>query len=117
MNKKRKARQSTPAAVGETRLGDTVTVAWMLTMMTTLACQTGMVVVRAAERYLPGMEALPTLADLLLFSALVFGVISLMLALVVLHLRRTPVPPGITIFAIAVGLTPLAIVAWRAISS
>ena len=95
-------------------MADTMTVGWMLTVMTTLACQTGMVVVRAIEHYQPDVEALPVFGDLLLFSALVFGVISLVLAPVVLRLRRTPVPPGITVFAVAVGLTPLAIVAWRA---
>ena len=115
MSRKRKTRQSSPVAAKETRLADMMTVGWMLAVMTTLACQTAMVVVRAIEHFQPDVEALPVFGDLLLFSALVFGVISLVLAPVVLRLRRTPVPPGITIFAVAVGLTPLAIVTWRAL--
>ncbi len=115
MSRKRKTRQSSPVAAKETHLADLMTVGWMLTAITTLACQTALVVVRAVEHYQPDVEALPVLGNLLLFSALAFGVISLVLAPVVLRLRRTPVPPGITVFAVAVGLTPLAIVAWWAL--
>ena len=115
MRKKRRPKQVRPAVASEARVADAMTVGWMLTAITALVCQAGLVVVRAAEHYQPEVAALGVLGELLLFAALVFGVISLVLAPIVLRLRRTPVPPGITIFAVAVGLTPLAIVAWRSL--
>jgi hypothetical protein len=115
MSKKRKAKQAPPAVANETRVADAMTVGWMLTVMTALVCQAGLVGVRALEHYQPDVESLPLLGELMLFAALAFGVISLLLAPIVLRLRRTPVPPGITIFAVAVGLTPLAIVVWRSL--
>jgi hypothetical protein len=115
MSKKRKVKQSRPADANETRVAETMTVGWMLTVMTALVCQAGLVGVRVLELYQPDLDSLGALGELLLFAALVFGAISLMLAPIVLRLRRTPVPPGITIFAVAVGLTPLAIVVWRSL--
>jgi hypothetical protein len=115
MSKKRKAKQAPPTVASETRVADAMTVGWMLTVMTALVCQAGLVGARAVEYYKPDLEALSVLGELLLLAALVFGVMSLVLAPIVLRLRRTPVPPGITIFAVAVGLTPLAIVVWRSL--
>jgi hypothetical protein len=115
MSKKRKAKQARPAVSSETRVADAMTVGWMLTVMTALVCQAGLIGVRAFEHYQPDIDALPVLGELLLLAALVFGVTSLVLAPIVLRLRRTPVPPGITIFAVAVGLTPLAVVVWRSL--
>jgi hypothetical protein len=115
MRNKRKPKQARPAVASEARVADAMTVGWMLTAITALVCQAGLVAVRAVEHYQPEAAALGVLGELLLFAALVFGVISLVLAPIVLRLRRTPVPPGITIFAVAVGFTPLAIVAWRSL--
>jgi hypothetical protein len=115
MSKRRKKKQVPAVTAGESRVADAMTVGWMLTVMTALVCQASLVIVRAVEHYQTDVEALGLLGELLLFAALASGVISLLLAPVVLRLRRTPVPPGIIVFAFAVGLTPLAIVVWRSL--
>ena len=115
MSKKRNAEPAQSPVRGESRVADAMTVGWMLSVMTALVCQAGLVIVRAVEHYQREVEPLGVLGELLLFAALVFGVVSLVLAPIVLRLRSTSVPPGITIFAVAVGLTPVAIVIWRSL--
>jgi hypothetical protein len=76
----------------------------MLTVLTALLCEVGSVAAVA----LRGLgEGLALLGAYLLFAAVIIGAISLLLAVVVLRLRRQPPPRGITVFALVVGAAPL----------
>jgi hypothetical protein len=85
-----------------------VTVAWMLSVMTTLVCELGFVAARAFL-LLVNSEADPirALAAMLFFAALVVGLISLGLMVIVMRMRRDPPPRGIVAFAAVVGTLPL----------
>ena len=69
----RTAKPAAKPAASETRLADVTTVGWMLTVITALLCETGLVGVRLLEHYQQDVEAIGFLGDLLLFAALVFG--------------------------------------------
>lgn len=72
--------------------------------MTALVCELGSAVALWFGRESQGMALL---GGYLLFAAVVVGTMSLVLAGVVLCVRRMRPPGGITAFAIVVGLAPL----------
>ncbi|HWB13268.1 MAG TPA: hypothetical protein VG826_28845 [Pirellulales bacterium] len=103
---KRKKRAKLHAA--DPRTVEVLTVGWMLTVITTLACEVGFIL----ARWLAGGErSLMVLSQLLLFAAFVIGLIALFVTPVVLRSRRVAPPPGVTIFALVVGAAPLLLVA------
>jgi membrane protein YdbS with pleckstrin-like domain len=103
---KRKKR-SKSHAVSEPRTVEVLTVGWMLTVVTTLACEVGYVV----ARWLATDEGtLMALSRLLLFAAFVIGLIALFITPVVLRSRRVAPPNGVTFFAVAVAAAPLLMV-------
>jgi len=92
----------------ESRTADVATIGWMLTVMTTLACELGF----AAAHWFASANPdgpLEMFSQLLLFAAGVIGFISLLAAPVAIKSRREPPPRGITVFALLVGAAPLAI--------
>jgi hypothetical protein len=93
-----------PHSLSETSAAEAVTVAWLLAVMTALVCELG----SAASLWLGrGKENIALLGSYLFFAALVVGAVSLILAGVVLRVRRVRPPHGVTILAIVVGLAPL----------
>src|SRR5215469_2672033 len=103
---KRKKR-SKSHAVGDPRTVEVLTVGWMLTVVTTFACEVGFVL----ARWLAGQDqTLMVLSHLLLFAAFVIGLIALFVTPVVLRSRRVPPPSGVTVFAIAVAGAPIVLV-------
>src|ERR1700742_4103495 len=104
---KRKKR-SKSHAVDDPRTVEVLTVGWMLTVVTTLACEVGFV----AARWLSGGErTLTLLSHLFLFAAFVIGLVALFVTPVVLRSRRVPPPAGVTVFALAVAAAPIVLVA------
>ncbi len=61
---------------------------------------------QAEEQKLAIQQA--ALPGMILFVAIITGIICLVLAPVVYRVRRVPPPRSVTIFAVAVGLTPMA---------
>jgi hypothetical protein len=95
---------------GETRAADALTVAWMMSVLTTVVCGLigGAIVLSTRGR--AGLEGARLFGALLHFSAFVAAVVSLVLLACVLKFRQTPPPRAITWFAeiaamVAIGTT------------
>ena len=104
---KRKKRSKAHAAA-RPRTVEVLTIGWMLLVVTTLACEVGFVVARWLSA---GDSTLMTLSELLLFAALVIGLLTLLVTPVAVRSRRLPPPSGVTVFAVVVAATPIAMVA------
>ena len=91
----------------ETRNADILTVVWMLTVVTAFVCEVSAMAARAVLGQAPDSPAAQAMFQLLFFSALVIGLISLAMLPAVLKARQTPPPGGITAFALVVGAAPL----------
>lgn len=95
----------------ESRAADAVTVFWMLTMMATLGAEVVSLVSYALIAQADDPTTLPLtlrmLPGLLQMTALVTGVLCLLLTPVAYKLRRVPPPGGVVVIAVAVGAFPL----------
>ena len=91
----------------EDRVTEFLTVTWMMTVVTVLVCELGTVAATWYVRLRPESERIAILAGLLMFAALVIGLMSLGLLVLVLRRRRVPPPQGIVVFAAVVGAAPL----------
>lgn len=106
---KRVKKRKRAVAVSDPRSVEVLTVAWMLMVVTTLVCELGFAAIRMGR---PAPDSrLTILSSLFLFAALVIGLLALLVTPVVLRSRRMPPPQGITVFAVVVGLAPVAMVA------
>jgi hypothetical protein len=86
----------------------------MLAVVSALACE---LTAAAAGYYLTydrDAAFIAVLCDVLLFSALVVGLIALGMIPLVLRLRQTAPPRGVTVFAIVVGVAPIVGIMLRA---
>lgn len=114
--KKRQKHSGSRTVSAESRSIEALTVGWMLTVFTALACELGFVV----TRWLAGGDeesSWAVLMALLLFASTVIGLFVLLLTPVVVKSRREPPPRGIVIFSVVVGAAPLAIFIWQMMSS
>ena len=91
----------------ETRNADILTAVWMLTVVTTFICELAAMAARVLLGRAPESPAAQAMFQLMFFSALVIGLISLAMLPAVLKARQTPPPGGITMFAVVVGAAPL----------
>lgn len=91
---------------GESRSAEVLTIGWMLTVITALACELAFVAASWLGSRRPG-DWSQIFSSLMLFAALVVGFLALLLTPVVAKTRRVPPPRGVTIFAILVGALPL----------
>ncbi len=91
-----------------------LTVAWMLAVFTTLACELGFAATRG---YLLATDGPPgrlgALVGMLLFAALVVGLVAIGLGMVVIRQRRPAPPQGIVVFSMVVGALPIVAVVLR----
>ncbi len=94
----------------ESRAAETLTVGWMLSVVTALVCE---VASAAANLLAPPKSLMALLAEYLLFAALVIGGVALLLTPLVFKLRRQPPPRGVTVFSLVVGATPFVVVMLR----
>ncbi|MGH7134548.1 MAG: hypothetical protein ACREHD_02345 [Pirellulales bacterium] len=105
-----KRKRRTKARVeSDPRSVEILTVGWMLTVVTTLACEVGFVISRWLADGSDG--PLMVLSGLLLFAAFVIGVIGLLIMSIVLRTRRLPPPSGVVVFASVISGAPLAMAA------
>jgi hypothetical protein len=113
----RAAKPSAPPAgdEGESRAAVAVTVAWMLTLMsTTVAFALAMAAWGALLAFPAPRGASHTfgfLPNLLLFVSGTTGILCLVLTLVAHRVRATPPPRAITIAAALIGVAPLVTIA------
>jgi hypothetical protein len=96
-------------STGETRAADSVTIMWMLSVLTAFSCEVVAAIARLLGRWLDTVELLPVLAGFMLFGALIAATASVVLLPVVWKLRRVPPPIGVLAFAALVVM-----VAWSA---
>lgn len=91
----------------ETRAADVVTVLWTQSAVLATLCNLGAAIVVVLARYNPDSTPLSVLWRVLLFGACVGGISILGLTRPVFRLRRDPPPTSITVFAIAMAITPI----------
>lgn len=97
----------------ESRAAEAMTIGWMLSMMATIICLLVYVIVRVVMASTDAAEEFVVYADLLLFTAMVIGIVGLILAPVVYRLRVQKPPIGVTRFAVSVSLLPLLVLIVR----
>jgi hypothetical protein len=111
MPNRRDAPRANPQPKADTRAEDAVTIGWMLCMITTLVCEIG---AAATQLYVLWFDTtaknLAIFSGLVQFAAVVFGLLTLIGYPLVRKVRRDPVPRSIAVFALGVGLAPVAIV-------
>jgi hypothetical protein len=95
----------------ESKAAEFMTVGWLLTALTTLVCELGAAAAFWFARRDPEALSIAALALVLMFAALVTGLLSLLLLAAAWKLRSTKPPRGITVFAIFVSLAPVAMLA------
>lgn len=111
-NRKRKQQRAGRQAFAEDRRAEVVTVAWMLCVMATLLAEIVGGVVRLVSTSLGSVDLPQTvraMPGLMLLSALMTGILSLILLPLAYHFRRTRPPPIVTVFSATVALVPLII--------
>lgn len=91
---------------GEDRVTEFLTVAWMLSVFTTLVCELSAVAATWYLRSNPEAVSITALASTLIFAALVIGLLSLVLMAIVWKMRRVRPPSGISVFSLVVGAAP-----------
>ena len=92
---------------GETRLADFFTVGWMLTVLMTFLCEVGAFALGVWLRSSAGGTNFELLRGILLFAAVVLGLVTLILTALVWRIRRVPAPLGVTLFAVVVAVVPI----------
>lgn len=88
----------------ESRGAEVATVAWMMSVLTTLLCGGTAAVVLLATLYRAPSEQAQLFGRLLHFGAFVSAIVSLVLLAVVLKVRSASPPPAVTWFAVAIAL-------------
>jgi hypothetical protein len=94
---------------------DALTVGWMLTVITVVACEVGWLATLGVGLAWPDSSAPKALGAVLLLAALLSWLIAMALLPVVLKLREEPPPAPIVWFAVGLGALPLAVMVSRAL--
>ena len=102
----RRGRHAPLESVTETRAAEVVTVAWMLAAMTTLLCEVSAIAGAWMLKANPEFKNLMALEAVLVFSSLVVGIISVVLALTARKLRREQPPSGLMVASLVIGAAP-----------
>jgi len=110
MSKKKRKKEVPSPTAGESRQSIAVTVAWMLSLLVTLAAETLAIpaTIMAKANPQPVGKELTTahVGDLFLFISLVTGLITAGLVPVVYRVRGGPLPQAIAITALVAGAIP-----------
>ncbi len=105
-----KPRDHQPDA-NESRPAVAVTVAWMLSCMATAAGMLTVLALRLLMLAFPvapgGDHPLGRISGVLLFVALITGVVCLVFTPLVYRVRKSPPPPPITVGAVLISLAPI----------
>jgi hypothetical protein len=104
----KKNRRRPAAGPTESQVSVAVTVAWMLSVLTTLACASVAAIVWLVARNRAGNESALVFVGLMHFSAIVTGATSLLLLGVMLKVRREPPPLGLVVFSVILAGLPIA---------
>ena len=117
--KKKRSRKSlasrSPAESAESRTSEAVTVSWTVTLTTVFFCNLAAIVAHFYVVAHPEAQRMAMLRELLLFSGILVGLLSLALLLLMKRLRQTPPPRGLVAFGVCIAVAPILAVALRAI--
>lgn len=105
-NQRKRLEQPQPIRL-ETRGADGLTVAWMMSVVTTVLCGLVSGVILLALSGREGAQGPLIFGRLLHFSAFVAAVLSLVLLAIVLKVRKHPPPASITWFAVIAALVAI----------
>ncbi|HEX4132219.1 MAG TPA: hypothetical protein VHZ24_19470 [Pirellulales bacterium] len=95
---------------------EVLTVAWMLSVATTLICEIIAVGVGLyIKQFDPGTAGFLVLCNFLWFAALVIGTLSLVLMAATIRLRSTRPPPGVLAVAALAGVVPWIVVIYQSL--
>jgi hypothetical protein len=92
---------------------ETLTIVWMLCVVTAFLCEVAALAAVGAARFRFGGTRLVALGERMLFAALVIGLIALAMTPVVVRMRAEPPPTAVVVFAVAVGALPWMIILAR----
>lgn len=106
-----------PRPVVESRAAETVTICWMLAVLLTLGCEVAGVAANLYVWQYPDAQRIQLLAGILLFAAVVLGVMSLMMMPVVWKSRRLPPPRALGIAAVLICAAPPLTLVLRLVTS
>lgn len=109
---RRGQRDATSTVAAEERTSLVATVFWMLCVLATLGAEaTALMSWLLARHWPPAASSAPlrAFAGMMWFSALVSGLLVLVMTVVVYRVRKDKPPRAITVLAVVVGLVPLAI--------
>ena len=118
--KKKKPAKRVPndlQAAAESRSELAAKVAWSLTLLSTLAAEAMGFVCQLYVRFAEPVTLLQVLGGVMLFVALVAGVVTLLLTPLVLKLAKTRPPSSIVLTAIVAGVLPLVVVVFQYLGS
>ena len=112
MSRKRKKKRNKTARekkTQETAAAEAITVAWMLSMLATIGAEVAAIVVFVwtVVASMNDESIVLRLPGILLYIALVTGIVCLILIPIAQKVRRKPAPSGITICALVVGVAPM----------
>lgn len=109
------ARPRPQPVASESRAVELLTHAWMLSVVTVLACEVAATAAALGIKlFAPSAAALGLFAGFMLFAALVSGVISLAMLALVLWMRRVAPPRMVILVAALAGIAPLVVIVLRA---
>ncbi len=114
-NNAKKTTRSSDAMPAESRVSESLTVFWALTVMMALVMN---VLCIGAHYYLaanPAAEKMQLFQGMLLFTGCLVGGISLILLPVLYRIRQVPPPPGLAVFGACVAAAPILTVCFQAI--
>jgi len=109
--KRRRRAERTPPA--ESRVAEAVTVAWSLCIFAGTVAVGGATAAVVALRWSPEAAGLALLVELLFFTALVVGTVSVLLLPAVLFARSQKPPQSLVVFSLLIAAVPWAAAAWR----
>ncbi|MGE0535480.1 MAG: hypothetical protein AB7O68_10945 [Pirellulales bacterium] len=110
-DRRRSTAKASGGAVGSP--ADVLTVGWMLTVITVVACEVGWLATLGAGLAWPAAAAPRALGAVLLLAALLSWLIAMGLLPVVLKLREEPPPASIVWFSVGLGALPLGVMVAR----
>lgn len=86
---------------------DALTVGWMTTLVTAIACELGAAAARSYVRWGdPGARLLQMFSAYLLLASALIGIVLLLLTAIVVRSGRSKPPPAVVVTALVVGLAP-----------
>ena len=110
---KQRKKERQVVSKNEDRRSIAITVGWMLSFLATALAELVAIAVQGFTVFFQASDTIRLLADWLLFTAVVSGIVTLLLTPVTLQVREVRPPQLIITLAVVVGASPLLVLACR----